>query len=44
MSINTIKNKVNEWDENLWKTAMENKSSLDFYRAHKTKINEEKWF
>ena len=44
MSINMIKNKVNEWDENLWKTAMESKSSLDFYRSHKTKINEEKWF
>ena len=38
LSINKIKDKVREYDSNIWKESMQGKSSLQYYREWKNKI------
>ena len=44
MSKEQIKKKIDEWDTEQWREAMESKSTLGIYRQYKTNIKEEKWF
>ena len=44
MSIQMIKNKINEKDSDKWRNDIIGKSSLYLYRELKNNINEEKWF
>ena len=43
LSINSIKNKIYDWDRIQWSNTMETKSTLEFYRNNKSLISEIKW-